>query len=297
MPPVKHINPDELSSTPDILSSFQRIVLAQGDSWFSIGAIPPFATSNVIFGMRLSRNTCVVNCARPGATLVNMVDWMKSGAFGRQLAGRLATRWDAIFISGGGNDLINAIQSPAVIAAGPVPPNLRLLLTPQERGPDPQPTAAGYVSDLGWQTFRDHLTHHFSDLVAKREQGPNQGVPLFFHTYDYLVPRNAPAFPGFGPWLFKAVTDYRIPQPQWSDLGKEFVDRLATLFADIVAKVNADFGRDMRLFLVNTRDALTRPTAGSTGASGDWINEIHPTGGGYRKLAAVWRGVVDPVLQ
>jgi hypothetical protein len=122
-------------------------------------------------------------------------------------------------------------------------------------------------------------------------------VPLFFHTYDYLVPRNAPAFPGFGPWLFKAVTAYQIPQAQWSALGKEFVDRLATLLADIITTINAGFGRDMRLFLVNSRDTLVRSAAGSTGPSGDWINEIHPTSDGYRKLAAVWRGVVDPVFQ
>jgi hypothetical protein len=296
MPAVTHITPDDLS-TPGIFSAFERIVLAQGDSWFSIGAIPPFATSNLIFGMELNRDTCVVVCARPGATLVNMVDWMQRDAFGQQLSGHLATRWSAIFISGGGNDLINAIQSPAVTANGPVTQDRRLLLTPQERGADPQPTAAGYVSESGWQTFCDHLTHHFSDLVARREEGPNQGVPLFFHTYDYLVPRNAPAFPGFGPWLFKAMTDFQVPQAQWSDLAKEFIDRLATLLADIIAKINADFGRDMQLFLVNSRDTLAPPAAGSTGTSGDWNNEIHPTSGGYKKLATVWRSVVDPVLQ
>lgn len=296
MPAVTHITPDDLS-TPGIFSSFQRIVLAQGDSWFSIGAIPPFATSNLIFAMELTPVTCVLDCARPGSTLVNMVDWMQRDAFGSQLSGRLASTWNAIFISGGGNDLINAIQSPAVTADGPVPQDRRLLLTPQERGPDPRPTAAGYVSEPGWQTFCDHLTHHFSELVARREEGRNQGVPLFFHTYDYLVPRDAPASPHFGPWLFKAVTDFQVPQAQWSDLGKEFVDRLATLLADIIAKINADFGRDMALFLVNTRGTLTPPAAGSTGSSGDWTNEIHPTSNGYKKLAAVWRDVVDPVIK
>jgi lysophospholipase L1-like esterase len=296
MPAVTHIIPDD-ANTPGVFSSFQRIVLAQGDSWFSIGAIPPFATSNLIFGMELTPVTCVVDCARPGATLVNMVDWMQRDAFGRMLSGRLATTWNAIFISGGGNDLINAIQSPAVTADGPVPQDRRLLLTPQERGSDPQSTAAGYVSDPGWQTFCDHLTHHFSELVARREEGPNQDVPLFFHTYDYLVPRNAPAFPGFGPWLFTAMTDFQIPPAQWSDLAREFIDRLAALLRNIIDKINADFGRDMGLFLVNTRGTLALPAAGSTGASGDWTNEIHPTSDGYKKLAAVWRSVVDPVIK
>jgi len=297
MPAVICITPDDLSNDHSILTGFERIVLAQGDSWFSIGAVPPFATSNLLFAMDLTRPTCVVNCGRPGATLMNMVDWMKSSAFMTHLSGNLATRWNAIFISGGGNDFINAIQTPAVVPAGPVPQGLRLLLTPQERGPDPQPTAAGYVSDPGWQTFSQHLSMLFSILVARREQGPNQGVPIIFHTYDYLLPRDAPAFPGFGPWLFKAATSYQVPQTQWSDLGKEFVNRLADLLGAIIAKINADYGRDMKLFLVNTRNVLTPPAAGTTGASGDWINEIHPTSGGYDKLAAVWRGVVNPIFQ
>jgi hypothetical protein len=33
--------------------------------------------------------------------------------------------------------------------------------------------------------------------------------------------------------------------------------------------------------------------AGSTRESGDWINEIHPSYQGYRKIAAVWRQQVD----
>src|SRR5450755_2304641 len=83
MPVITHLTPDDLTS--GVFSDFERIVLAQGDSWFSIGAIPPFATSNLIFNMQLSRKTCVVDCARPGATLVNMVDWMDRDAFGNQL--------------------------------------------------------------------------------------------------------------------------------------------------------------------------------------------------------------------
>jgi hypothetical protein len=36
--------------------------------------------------------------------------------------------------------------------------------------------------------------------------------------------------------------------------------------------------------------------ADSTGESGDWINEIHLTRGGYRKAAAAWQQVMDPLL-
>mgnify|MGYP000995253219 CR=1 FL=1 len=100
----------------------ERLVLAQGDSWFSIGAIPPFATSNLLMAMELTRPTVVLNCAYPGSALSNMVEWMAHGAFGAALSGPTATAFNALFISGGGNDLINAVQSPPVHQGQPVPP-------------------------------------------------------------------------------------------------------------------------------------------------------------------------------
>jgi hypothetical protein len=50
------------------------------------------------------------------------------------------------------------------------------------------------------------------------------------------------------------------------------------------------------IFLVDTRTNghLVLADPGSTGESGDWINEIHPSYQGYQKLAAVWRQQVDP---
>lgn len=295
MPLITHLTPDDLYDT-GVFNNFERIVLAQGDSWFSIGAVPPFATSNLIFNMDLARKTCVVVCARPGATLVNMVDWMERDAFGRNLSGNLATRWNGIFLSAGGNDLINAVQVPPVLDGASVPPDKRLLRTQHERGADPQPTPAGYVSEPGWQTFRRYLMQNFSTLVSRREQGPNQGVPIFFHTYDYLLPRNAPAFIGFGPWLWNAVRDYGVPEQDWAALGKELIDRFAALLGDIIVKINDAYKRDMGLHLVDTRGILIAAAAGSPGTSHDWINEIHPTSDGYRKLDVRWKQVVDPIM-
>ena len=36
-------------------------------------------------------------------------------------------------------------------------------------------------------------------------------------------------------------------------------------------------------------------SGGSTDISGDWINEIHLTREGYRKCAATWQKVLDPI--
>ena len=296
MPIVTSLRPQDLHRQ-DVFAHFERIVLAQGDSWFSIGAIPPTSTSSLILRMNLTRETGVMNCASPGAELVNMVETINYDSFGGQLVGNRATQYNAIFLSAGGNDLINAIQAPPTVAGKAVPLKYRLLRSPAERGPDPQPSPDRYVSEAGWKTFSEHLSHHFFDLVERRESGPNKGVPLFFHTYDYLTPRDSPALTGLaGPWLIRAMNTFEIPQADRAALSREMIDRLAKLLARIIDDINAEHGADMALHLVDTRGQLTPADPVETGATPDWVNEIHPTNAGYDKLTAVWTGVVDPIL-
>ena len=53
------------------LSSYRYRFLAEGDSWFSIGEFPPWATSNLLFELlRVNlKNDVIINCARQGDTL------------------------------------------------------------------------------------------------------------------------------------------------------------------------------------------------------------------------------------
>jgi len=59
---------------PPPLSEFGRRLLAEGDSWFTIGTLNLLAASNLLFKMEVGRTTAVVNCAYPGDTLQHMVD-------------------------------------------------------------------------------------------------------------------------------------------------------------------------------------------------------------------------------
>jgi hypothetical protein len=203
------------------------------------------------------------------------------------LKGRLALRWDAILLSGGGNDLIDAA------GVGPEQtPQMRLFATPQERGPGPlQPDA--YVSKPGWTTFADHLTAVFDRLVQARDRDKNRGVPLVFHTYAPLMPRPAPAGLGFGPWLAPSLQRFSVPQSDWLGVATALIDRLAALLQSIVAQHTAA-DPNCELHLVDTRTAgLQMADAGSTGVSGDFQNEIHLTNGGYRKVGQVLRQTLD----
>lgn len=267
--------------------------LSQGDSWFSIGALPPWATTNLQQQMVLSLDACAINCAIPGARLARMVDWKFAPDFLKLLTGSFAYRWNGILLSGGGNDLIAAAGVLPVQADGsPTPPELRLFLRQDEWGPASQGVAR-YLSPTGWNTFAGHLAVQFDDLVDLRDKDVNRGVPLFCHAYDYPQPRNAPAclHPLVGPWLYPSVIAYRIPPADWLAVATILIDQLATLLKKTIADLNA--GGDKRIYLVDGRGTLAPATPGSTGESQDWENEIHPAKKGYRKLAALWRPVIE----
>lgn len=262
-------------------------MLAQGDSWFSIGAFPPTLTTNLLAELRLGRSAVVVNCARPGHVLQHMASTTSDRQFLSLLSGPLSRRWNAVLVSGGGNDLIDAVGVPPS-----APARLRLLATPTERGPAANGPAA-YLSDAGWATFSDHLAQVFDLLLAARRRGQNKNTPLLFHTYAALTPRPAGAGLGFGPWLQPWLAAYEVPVEQWQPIAALLIDRLAELLGRLVEQaMQAD--PNAALTLVDTRPAgLALSDLGATGESGDFVNEIHPTRGGYAKLGGPWRLALD----
>jgi len=71
---------------------------------------------------------------------------------------------------------------------------------------------------------------------------------------------------------------------------------LTRLVDDLVAARRA---RDPRcaLFVADSMSAgITLAEPDSEETSGDWVNEIHLTRGGYQKCAEVWQQVLDPLL-
>ena len=249
--------------------------LAQGDSWFSIGAIPPWKTSNLFDKMTLSKRAVAVNCARPGAELVHMVDSTRNRTFLQLLNGKKAIRWTALLLSGLGNDVISAAQS-----APSEPPHRRLLARTAEWGPPG--TAARYISEPGWSAFEAHAREVFRLLLQARDKAVvNRGLPIVLHTYDIMTPRNAPAGSGFGPWLFKAVKAYAIPEADWLPVSVELVARVGVLIESIAAG-------EPTVHVVKTQGTLTPASTQDRVPTVHWHNEIHPSKAGYRKLGDIW---------
>jgi hypothetical protein len=276
---------------PFPFEQFARHALAQGDSWMSIGALPPGATTNLLLEMALARRTVIVQCARPGKVLRLFTDTTREKDFLRMLNGPVAGRWHVILVSGVGNDLIAAAGS------GPAEPSdRRLLRTPAERGGGPLAPAA-YISEPGWLTFVRHIRAVFNRLIDLRDAGPNRHVPLVMHNYARVMPRPAGAGLGAGPWLHPAFERYAIPAADRLAVADELTARTGALLAQLMDERRAG-DPACNLHLVDTlgRAGVVLAAPGADGSSGDWINEIHLTRAGYRKCTAVWADVVDPIL-
>jgi hypothetical protein len=268
-----------LGSTPAVLpqDDYDQSFLAQGDSWFSPSGL---ASYNLLYGLRFSRSTMIVNCAGRGATMRNMVQWRSNSQFNALLGPHSAIRWSGILVSGGGDDLFNA---------------LNYLLRAFPSGAELEPDDVGQLIDAdSFAAFDMYLRHNYADLIALRDApgSPNRDVPIFAHTYDYATPRDAKAnFPGLptsGPWLCASMLKKGIPHALGIVLARALQDRMA----NILLTLNLP-----NLHIIDTRGVLTAARPQTTGQDGDWDNETHPSREGYNKLVRRWDDRIESVLQ
>jgi len=245
-----------------------HLILAEGDSWFSIGGFPP---TNLLYGLRFKTHTMVVSCAEPGDTILNMAKLTRNAQYKRALS-RNGYPWDLILLSGGGNDLIDA--------AG------KIVRKPSERRPRNPSTVEGYVKKSVLAGILKDVKQGYRDLAAVRDrpQSQAQGKPIVTHTYDYATPRNEPArfvsFPLLGPWLYKAFTENEVPMEQWLPLARYLIDALAQAIESLQKGNN----RITNFHVVDTRGTLTPPRINDIGPTTHWLNEIHPNHDGYSIL-------------
>lgn len=237
---------------------WRRRLLAEGDSWFSIGGI----TSNLL--MCLDRaDTLIVNCASPGDALAD-----SRAIGGDTFAALLAPtdgipEWDAVLLSAGGNDLIRRCGE--------------FVRTRAESG------GLIYTSRVDRDVLTEVLSDIESDLIRFLRicQAGQPGVPVVAHTYDY-PPADRRWMPwSFGPWIAPVLREARVPREAWSDIVMEMMNALAERYHRVANEYPA-------LHVVDSLGELL-PT--------EWRNEIHPSPTGYAHLARLWQGELDRVMK
>ncbi|WHZ12378.1 MAG: hypothetical protein OJF60_002819 [Burkholderiaceae bacterium] len=262
-----------LQRTTDVESwgPFRYRFLAEGDSWMDrssplIAALPDFLAQEM---NRRGEAVLIINIAAAGDTLRRIASVLQ-GEFGFWLG---QFRYDAILLSVGGNDFIDAALDPD--------PGQGILR--DMPGLPPPADGSACVAPQALATLVDgYLNPNFTVLYdAVRSGALNAATPLFLNCYDTPTARDAPAAPNVGPWLFTAYNKNGIAPELWPQLT-------AALFDDIEQTIAGwTTGRDA-IFAVPTRGVLTPAAPGTTDGSGDWANEIHPNRSGWRKLAAAW---------
>ena len=268
----------DLEATADDPFFYDTLILAEGDSWFTIGGL--FAP-NLLMSLRFHKETLILNCASPGDTIVHMSALAHNYVYKEAL--RYDYAWDAILLSGGGNDLIDRADE--------------IILDKAQRQGVSIHGPADYCDQQQLGRLIDDIQLGYRTLVSVRDNaaGPACDTPIFVHTYDYATPRNAPArfiVATLGPWIYKALTRSRIPEHDWPVLTDYLFDQLAEGILELTRPPHTL----PNFHVIDTRNTIRRAELNTVGNSGDWLNEIHPNEDGYKKLAKKIEKTLVPFL-
>jgi hypothetical protein len=266
------------ASIPDS-PEFTHRILAEGDSWFSINAVPG---TNLLKALTFEHPTIILNIAEPGDTILRMSTLVKNPWMQKFIVERnFASQWDLLLLSGGGNDLIDSVgailKRPAAVGSA----------APED-----------YVDEGELGRLITSVQDGFRRLAALRDAPGSTcaGKPIVTHTYDFPTPRPSPGrflyLNTLGPWLLPALEAKQAPEAVRMPVSELLLGRLS----DGIQALAEGPDPIENFYVVDTRDALTPAAASATGQSGDWENEIHPSAEGYRKLAERISPVVRSLL-
>lgn len=265
------------------LNDYRRVILAEGDSWFSYGSTK---FRNLPSALELSDPTCILNIAEPGDTLRRMHETTRNPEFYFYLRNKGGRRWNAILLSGGGNDLIDAIWNEKEKKS-------EILVRPADPSMVDASTLRDVVNEEALAALLGYIRTNVEQIVEEGRDGgdsESRDVPLFMHTYALVQPRKSPVkYLGKGPWLYPACKWLGIDETLWLGLSRLLLGELAACLKSIHLP---------NFFVVDTLAAMTLVPAepGSLDRSNDWENEIHPDRDGYRKLAAPWADELERCL-
>lgn len=261
------VNPNEDYS----LGDYSIRLLAEGDSWFAWSYLNLKPSSNLLQQLDFDKSAIVVSFAYSGDTIRRMVDFFSNGHFFLEMKSQ---RYDAILLSAGGNDVIDALydfvdDAPQVLkSAGVADPA------------DP----ASYVDTGNLALLTDYVLKNYRAIFDCRATAPapNKNTPVLLHTYDYAMPRDVPAevlgLAHKGPWLYPALMKVGAPVSLHFAINKIVFDAVATALTTLADPAN-------NVYVVDTRGTLIPADSNPAVPSQDWINEIHPSTGGYAELS------------
>ncbi|MBA3405127.1 MAG: hypothetical protein H0U13_10650 [Gemmatimonadaceae bacterium] len=230
-----------------------RRLMTEGDSWFDY---PPHA--NVIDWLESEGQWAINRLEKSADTVANMTTDANLA-----LLAAVAKREkpECILFSGGGNDMFTAI---------PEAPDLRWIYRAL-RDYDPSRSAAEHVNAIIWDEKKTDIRRGYVRLIGAL----GEYAPIMVHGYDYLCATGVKVrYDGFrlgGPWILPSMKKRGIDDPAFQrEVMRVFIDEfnivldaLARSYPTVVLHV------DLR---------------GTLDPARDWLNEIHPTEDGFRRI-------------
>lgn len=255
------------SLMPPHFNHYPQLLLAEGDSWFAWAYLGFDVSPSILNALKFNQPTATLCYAYTGHTSGDMAAMSISAGFMQEFSAR---RFQAVLLSGGGNDLFNALEQGSILKpAG---------------GADPADPAS-YIDTAELDALKDYVTLNYQQILSWRllPTSMNKTTPVLLHTYDYPMPRPAPAKvfgkPAVGPWLLPALQAVAAPAALHLDIIKEIA-------SDMLDCIRAFHDPATGVHVVDTCDTLTPAAPNATDDDADWVNEIHPNAAGYAKLAA-----------
>jgi hypothetical protein len=281
-----HAFDEEVDRGTLVVEDFDHYFLCEGDSWMDRSSMTqmslPWALAKTFHGPR-GRRALFINLSRFGDTLRHISDCLNQD-FQQWLTTPLGLRFDALLLSAGGNDFIDAALDP--------PPGQGILRDVHGAGAG-LAAADCFDPDAVAALVTGYLDPNFERLYREVRASPLHGtMPILLNGYNTPVPRNAPAYSGGQAWLSRAYAKNGIPAALWQEVTER-------LFIDVEEAVAGWTKADDRegLVLVPTSSVPLVPAdPASTGSSGDWLNEIHPNKSGWTRLARAWQDALEAVL-
>lgn len=239
-------------------------ILAIGDSWFWY-PFPGGSLINRLGPVVQSKGHVIFAKGMNGAEAYDYVDGKYAESV-RVALRRYGGGLSAVLISGGGNDFAGFND-------------LRPLLRDNCSGQPNAPSCfqAGPGGLLG---FLDNMDKYYRKLIGLVYAYTSVDCFIVMHTYDYSIPTGKGVFGGPG-WLQSALVEAKVPPPLRAECVRYLLDAFHGVLASICT-MDPD-----HLVLVNSLGTL---------APDDWANELHPTAGGFTKIANnCWKPVLAGV--
>ena len=239
-------------------------VVAEGDSWF---AYPPQGIvfgkpSNVIAHLRNKRRFNLLELSSNGDEAVAML----SGESKLRLM-KIIHRYHVHFLlfSGGGNDVVGRYD-------------FDFFLKKKINSNEPK----AYLNHKRLNRRILQIRNAYEDLIDYcNEYSDNKDIKIVTHCYDYAVPdpKGAEFIGGLvkidsgRSWMHPYFKDKGVPERHRRPIVKYLIDTIAEMLLALEKQHKG------RLLVADTRKTLNPEK--------DWLNEIHPTSSGFRKIAKV----------